>query len=560
MTTPEHGAHTTEPDDGPGTAAPIPRRTLLRGGAVLATAGTLGLTGGLGAAAARAGTGTGTGSGPAAGAGAGGGAGQVLGRRPAFTSGIQAGDVTARGGVIWARSDQPALMAVEVAGTESFRSARTVGVTRLTDATDRTGVVAVDGLPPGSEVFYRVRLTAADDPRRVGESLIGRFRTAPSRAQDVSLVWTGDVCGQGWGINPDAGGMKIFETMRRTSPDFAICSGDFVYSDGPLAETVPLADGTVWRNLVVDEKRKVAETLDEFRGNFRYNFLDANLRAFNREVPWVFQWDDHETTNNWYPGEVLTGDARYTEKRADVLAARARQALFEYTPTLPGRGDPAGRLYRKISYGPLLDVFVLDMRSYKNDNNVGQNDPAGAAILGARQRDWLIDGLRNSRATWKVIANDLPIGLIVPDGAAVEGVAQGTAGAPLGREVEIAQVLSAIRRHRVRNTVWVTADVHYTAAHHYHPDRAGFRDFDPFWEFVAGPANAGTFGPNSLDSTFGPEQVFVKAPPAGQSNLPPSAGLQFFGRLAIDGRSRALTVQLRDVGGAVLWSKALPAS
>ncbi|WP_083473020.1 MULTISPECIES: alkaline phosphatase [unclassified Frankia] len=558
MTAPDHRTPATDAGETGGAieagslgSAAIGRRALLRGGAVIATAGTMGLAGGLGSPAAWAGSGSASGSGSTP--------GQVLGGRPTFTSGIQSGEVTARSGVIWARSDRPALMTVEVSGTESFRSARTVGVTRLTDATDRTGIVAVDGLPPGSEVFYRVKLTAADDPRRGGETLVGRFRTAPARARDVSLVWTGDVAGQGWGINPDLGGMKIFETMRRTSPDFAICSGDFVYSDGPLAETVTLADGTVWRNLVIDEKRKVAETLAEYRGNFRYNFLDANLKAFNREVPWLFQWDDHETTNNWYPGEVLTTDTRYTEKRVDVLAARAKQAMYEYTPLLQGRGDPNGRIYRKISYGPLLDVFVLDMRSYKNANPDGQNDPAGAAILGATQRDWLIDGLKKSKATWKVIANDLPIGLLVPDGTAIEGVAQGAAGAPLGREVEIAQILSSIRRNKVRNTVWLTADVHYTAAHHYHPDRAAFRDFDPFWEFVAGPANAGTFGPNTLDSTFGPEQVFVKAPPAGQSNLPPSAGLQFFGRLAIDGRSRALTAQLIDVAGNVLWSKGLQA-
>ncbi|WP_462188230.1 alkaline phosphatase D family protein, partial [Frankia sp. CcWB2] len=123
-----------------------------------------------------------------------------------------------------------------------------------------------------------------------------------------------------------------------------------MYADGPLLQTVPLADGSVWRNLVVPEKSKVAETLAEYRGNYRYNLLDANLLAFNREVPWVFQWDDHETLNNWYPGEMLD-DSRYSEKRVDVLAARSRQAFLEYTPFIPGRAGPGGRIYRRISYG-----------------------------------------------------------------------------------------------------------------------------------------------------------------------------------------------------------------
>ena len=100
---------------------------------------------------------------------------------------------------------------------------------------------------------------------------------------------------------------------------------------------------------------------------------------------------------------------------------------------------------------------------------------------------------------------------------------------------------------KIDNVVWLTADVHYTAAHHYHPDRASFQDFTPFWEFVSGPLHAGTFGPNELDGTFGPEVRFVKAPTEEQGvNLPPSMGLQFFGLVDIDGQSRQLTVRLMD--------------
>ena len=67
----------------------------------------------------------------------------------------------------------------------------------------------------------------------------------------------------------------------------------------------------------------------------------------------------------------------------------------------------------------------------------------------------------------------------------------------------------------------MTADVHYCAANHYDPARAAFTDFDPFWEFVAGPIAAGTFGPNELDGTFGPETVFSKV--ADYPNQSPEA-------------------------------------
>ena len=75
-------------------------------------------------------------------------------------------------------------------------------------------------------------------------------------------------------------------------------------------------------------------------------------------------------------------------------------------------------------------------------------------------------------------------------------------GPALGRELEIAELLRSIKQSDVKNVVWLTADTHYTAAHYYDPGKAQFTDFDPFWEFVSGPLNAGTFGPNALDATF----------------------------------------------------------
>jgi len=107
----------------------------------------------------------------------------------------------------------------------------------------------------------------------------------------------------------------------------------------------------------------------------------------------------------------------------------------------------------------------------------------------------------------------------------------------------------------VRDVVWLTADVHYTAAHHYSPDRATFTDFDPFWEFVSGPLHAGAFGPNTLDPTFGPRAVFTHAPP--RANLSPLEGFQHFGEVDVDGRSGELTVHLRDGRGTSLWSTTL---
>ena len=107
----------------------------------------------------------------------------------------------------------------------------------------------------------------------------------------------------------------------------------------------------------------------------------------------------------------------------------------------------------------------------------------------------------------------------------------------------------------IRNHVWLTADVHYTAAHQYHPDRAVYQDFDPFWEFVSGPLNAGGFGPNALDATFGAEAVFLAPPP--RVNLSPLEGGQYFGQVDIDPSSGHLTVTLKNVDGSALFTHTL---
>ena len=93
----------------------------------------------------------------------------------------------------------------------------------------------------------------------------------------------------------------------------------------------------------------------------------------------------------------------------------------------------------------------------------------------------------------------------MPDGTDSAGRARWENGANgdgpvLGREFEIADILAYIRRQGIANVVWLTADVHYCAAHYYDPQKAQYKEFAPFWEFVSGPLNAGSFGPNALDN------------------------------------------------------------
>jgi alkaline phosphatase D len=474
------------------------------------------------------------------------------GQRPIITHGTQSGDVGRNSGVIWARADRPARMLVEVAATESFRHVRhRIEVDALPD-TDFSAKALIEDLPAGQEIFYRVRFQDLHAPWSFSEAALGRFRTAPSERRSVSFVWSGDTAGQGWGIDETRGGMRGYAAIRQNRPDFFIHCGDSIYADCPIEREIKLANGEIWKNLVTEEKSKVAETLTEFRGNYKYNLMDRNVRACNAEVPLVALWDDHEVFNDWYPGQIITAGA-YHERSATLIAARANRAFREF---MPMRESPAesGRVYRRLQYGPLLDVFLLDMRSYRDPNGVGRTatEGPGTALLGSAQVAWLKRTLLNSQATWKVIAADLPLGLVSED-----AVAQGD-GPPLGREIEIADILAFISREGIHNVVWITADMHYTAAHYYDPNRAVFQDFEPFWEFVSGPLHAGTWAPSQLDNTFGPRVMFQKGCTAEQGeNLPPCFGLQFFGHAAIDTVSGVLTMTLKDLENRALWSVAI---
>ncbi len=483
--------------------------------------------------------------------------------RPAIGYGAMVGDVAGDRAIVWSRTDRPARMVVEWSTRESFTDARRlVGPAALPES-GFTARIDLHGLPTGQTILYRVLFQDLGDLKTWSLPAAGRFRSAPARreiaSRDVRLAWSADTVGQGWGIDLARGGLRTYETMRRLAPDLFVHCGDTIYADNPLAAEVPLDDGSIWRNLVTPAKAKVAETLEEFRGNYLYNLLDENLRRFNSEVAQVILWDDHEVLNNWYPSERLE-DPRYTERSVALIAARAKRAFLEHNP-IRCPGDDLERVYRRIPHGPLLDVFAIDMRSERAANSANTQPVPGpeTALLGGAQLDWLKQGLARSRAAWKVVASGAPLGLVVGDGPAhFEAVANGDGGPPLGRELEVAELLRFLRAEHVRNVVWITGDVHYAAAHHYDPERARFRDFDPFWEFVAGPLHAGTFGPAPLDPSFGPAVRYLGIPEGMKPNRPPSEGLQFFGTLDIDHRTRVLTARLHDVAGRVLYSVDLP--
>src|SRR5215475_8103337 len=180
--------------------------------------------------------------------------------RPSIPYGVASGDVTSDAAIIWSRTNKPSRMLVEYATTDSFTNARRVQGPAALAVSDFTARVELTDLPAGQEVFYRVVFQDLADPKILSVPTPGHLRTAPAQRRDVTFVWGGDTAGQGWGINPEWGGMRIYEQMRLLQPDFFIHNGDNIYAGNPIVAEVPLADGTIWKNVTTTEKDKVAQT------------------------------------------------------------------------------------------------------------------------------------------------------------------------------------------------------------------------------------------------------------------------------------------------------------
>jgi alkaline phosphatase D len=193
--------------------------------------------------------------------------------RPVAAQGLQFGDPVDGSVLVWSRSDRAARLLVDWSLDRSFaQSTRIVGAYALPDS-DFTVRQDLAGLPDDREVFVRVSFQSLANDRALSEPVLGRFITPPAARghdddngwhrgrrglTDLRFVWGGDTAGQGWGINPAFGGMKIYESMRQRQPRFFIHSGDTIYADGPIPASVVAEGGRVWQNIVTPEVSKVA--------------------------------------------------------------------------------------------------------------------------------------------------------------------------------------------------------------------------------------------------------------------------------------------------------------
>lgn len=357
-----------------------------------------------------------------------------------FEHGVASGDPLPNGVILWTRvtpgmpgDPDPGTVevTVEVARDVGFG---TVDLTETvtTDASrDFTVKLDRDLLDPATTYYYR--FTALGDT-----SPIGRTRTAPDGPVDRLRLAICSCASLGHGFLHGYG--KI---AARADLDAVVHLGDYIYEYGNLQ----------YGNAREYEPATEIIALDDYRARFSQYRREPELAEAHRQHPFITIWDDHETANNSWRGGAENHDPD-EGAWADRLAA-ATQAYREWMPIRDG-ADPA-QLWRKLGYGELLDLIVVDTRIWGRDEELPRLDAPGVddearQLLGADQEAWLIEQLSTSTARWKLIGNQVMIAPIITGFANPDQ----WDGYPAAR----ARVLGAVESGGVSDVVVLTGDIH----------------------------------------------------------------------------------------------------
>ncbi len=433
------------------------------------------------------------------------------------THGIAAGDVTDSAAIIWARSNREALMRVRYQPVVGNQAPQQV-TARSTSRTNFSAQVTLDGLVPGTRYRYEVWFEDGNDRSTVEA---GVFGTAPSleARTAVSFVWSGDLAGQGYCRQVNAG-YRIFRHMAAFRPDFFVANGDMIYADSVCPANGP----EDWDNVPgdfagirdPDVDWEVPEQVEAvYVSHWLYNRADPAFQDFLRVTPMYVQWDDHEVINDFGAPWPAYAPAPTRAGYPNIVAA-GRKTLFDFHPLSRHAQEP-DRIYRSFRWGRDAELFILDARSYRSDNRLEDRPGARKTMLGSAQLAWLKSALRGSTATWKIVSTDVP--LSAPTGSNADEYgrdawANGSGqsfSASTGFETELLDLLQSVDENNVRNVVFVATDVHFAAQLRYDVDVDGDGDRLVFHELVSGPLSAiRALAPPAFDPTLRPVVLYAE--------------------------------------------------
>ncbi len=420
--------------------------------------------------------------------------------------------------VLWARTSGPAWVQGVV---HSDSGVDVWSAVHATDAAHDFAVsLPVDGLTQAERLRWTVRAvpkSAGLAPVSIGEgagTASGSARPIPhDNVLRVAIV--GDLGGQGYCAPP--GGYSVLDAVRRRAPHVLVANGDMIYADGTCPPHAP--DGQTNRpgafRSVADPRvdwtdRGALDAL--YFAHWRYNWGDRAMQELLASTFYVGQWDDHEVINDFGAAWSAWHTKDPYRPGFSTLVDAGRGAFWAYTP------HRDGPIHRQLDWGPTAALFVLDARSFRDNN--AQPDGPDKTLLGLDQRGWVAKGVAASTAHWKLLSLDVP--LSVPTGSTPwqsgrDGVASGdgdpaAAGpdisAQTGFEAELSALLATWDRQDIDGLVFVTTDVHFARVTRYAHDFDGDGEPLVFHEVIAGPLRAWMGEPVPADPSFGPTVLF----------------------------------------------------
>ncbi|MFJ4003531.1 alkaline phosphatase D family protein [Streptomyces sp. NPDC090023] len=387
---------------------------------------------------------------------------------PVFRHGVASGDPLPDGVLLWTRvTPVPEALPGSgvgpdtevgwvVARDKAFTSVVATGSTTATAATDHTVKADIRGLQPGTDYWFRFTSGGADSP-------VARTRTAPAADAAVPGLRFGVVSCANW----EAGYFSPYRHLAaRGDLDAWLHLGDYIYEYGTGEY------GT--RGTVVRPHSPTHEilTLADYRVRHATYKTDPDLQALHLAAPVVAIWDDHEFADNAWSG----GAANHTEGAEGAWAARqaaAKQAYFEWMPVRPA---VAGTTYRRLRFGKLADLSLLDLRSFRSQQAAtasGSVDDPDRTLTGRAQLDWLKAGLKASDTKWRLVGNSVMIspfavGALSADllrplakllGLPQEGIGVNTDQWD-GYTDDRRELLAHLKANAIGNTVFLTGDIH----------------------------------------------------------------------------------------------------
>ncbi|MDH2389920.1 alkaline phosphatase D family protein [Streptomyces sp. HNM0663] len=387
---------------------------------------------------------------------------------PSFRHGVASGDPLPDGVLLWTRVT-PTPDAVpgsgrgpdtevrwEVAEDKGFSRVVARGSATSKAAADHTVKVDVRGLSQATDYYFRFLAGSAVSPA-------GRTRTAPAADSAAPGVRFGVVSCANW----EAGYFSAYRRLAaRSDLDAVLHLGDYIYEYATGG--FPAEDKVVRQH----EPKHEILTLADYRLRHGTYKTDPDLQAVHAAHPLIAIWDDHEVANDAWSG----GAENHTPGAEGDWAARAaaaRQAYFEWMPV---RASTEGTVYRRLRFGRLADLHLLDLRSFRSQQSSfgsGDVDDPDRTITGRAQLDWLKAGLASSDASWKLVGTSVMISPVafgsVPSyllepiaellGLPKEGLALNVDQWD-GYTDDRKELLAHLTERGIENTVFLTGDIH----------------------------------------------------------------------------------------------------